>query len=230
MAGRMDLGEAVRDYCERLDGGFWSEPLNAVTNAGFLVAAAVALALLRRQRQSDPAARALIAVTASVGVGSFVFHTLATRGAMLLDVIPIAIFIYGFFLLALRRLFGLGAAASVLLTALFALASLVTDAAFQGLNGSVAYLPALAALVTFSTLLWRRNRFAARGLAMAAGVFTISLLFRSFDRAICPAFPVGTHFLWHLLNAFVLWLLLRTAILSALGQPQPEGERAHNRM
>jgi MYXO-CTERM domain-containing protein len=226
----MDFSEAVRDYCERLDGGFWSEPLNAVTNAGFLVAAAAALTLLRRRRQRDPAARALIAVTASVGVGSFLFHTFATRGAMLLDVIPIALFIYGFFLLALRRLFGLGAGVSVVLTALFALASYVTDASFHGLNGSVAYFPALAALVTFSTLLWRRNRFAARGLAIAAGVFTVSLLFRSGDRAICPVLPVGAHFIWHLLNALVLWLLLRIAILSQSGEPQPEGERAHRRM
>ena len=210
----MDWREPVRDYCERLDGAFWSEPLNALTNAGFLIAAAAALVLLRRRREPDPAALALIVVTASVGVGSFLFHTLATRGAMLLDVIPITIFIYGFFLLALRRFFGLGVVAGVVATALFGVASFLFGSIVHGLNGSVAYLPALVALAGFSSLLWRREPFVAQGLAVAAGVFLISLVLRTIDRAICPAIPTGTHFLWHSLNAVVLWLLLRTAIMT----------------
>jgi hypothetical protein len=32
---------------------------------------------------------------------------------------------------------------------------------------------------------------------------------------VCPALPTGTHFLWHLLNAVVLFALLRTALLSS---------------
>ncbi|MGJ0509454.1 MAG: ceramidase domain-containing protein [Methylocystis sp.] len=210
----MDWREPVRDYCERLDGGFWAEPLNATTNAAFLIAAAAALGLLLRRRQSDPAAAALIAVTASVGVGSFLFHTLATRGAMLLDVIPIAIFIYGYFLLALRRFFGLGVVDGVLATLLFGLASFLLDSHVRGLNGSVAYLPALAAIAGFATLLWRRRPEAAHGLAAAGAVFSISLVFRTMDRAVCPVFSPGAHFLWHVLNACVLWLLLRTAIMA----------------
>ena len=59
-----------------------------------------------------------------------------------------------------------------------------------------------------------RNLAAAKGLAAAAGVFLVSLCFRTIDREICAAFPLGAHFLWHLLNALVLWLLLRTAILA----------------
>ena len=45
-------------------------------------------------------------------------------------------------------------------------------------------------------------------------LFAISLFFRTIDRAICPAFPLGAHVLWHLLNACVLWLLLRAAIVA----------------
>jgi hypothetical protein len=29
---------------------------------------------------------------------------------------------------------------------------------------------------------------------------------------VCREFPLGTHFIWHLLNAILLYVLLRTAI------------------
>ena len=51
-----------------------------------------------------------------------------------------------------------------------------------------------------------------RGLAPAALLFAISLGLRTADLALCPAFPLGTHFAWHILNAVVLYVLLRTAM------------------
>ena len=36
---QMEWFEAVDGYCERVDAAFWSEPINAVTNAAFLIAA-----------------------------------------------------------------------------------------------------------------------------------------------------------------------------------------------
>ncbi|WP_442753765.1 ceramidase domain-containing protein [Methylocystis sp. JAN1] len=210
----MNWQEPVIDYCERLDGRFWAEPLNAFSNAAFLVAAAAAYSLLRRRGQGDAPAAALIVVTAAVGCGSFIFHTVATRGAMLLDVIPIAVFIYGYFLLALTRFFGMALLPAAAVTLGFAGASFLVDAHIAGLNGSVAYLPALAALVCFSALLRDRRPETAKGLAAAAATFLVSLTFRTIDRDICAFVPSGAHFLWHLLNACVLWLLLRTAILA----------------
>ena len=94
-------------YCERLDPSFWAEPVNALTNAAFFVAAWAAFRLWRRNGHGDRAILALILVVVAVGLGSFAFHTLATRGALLLDVGPIGIFIYGYVLLALRRFLAL---------------------------------------------------------------------------------------------------------------------------
>jgi hypothetical protein len=208
----MNLLEPVLDYCERLDGGFWAEPLNAISNAGFLIAAAAAYRLLNRRGGRDLPVLTLIGVTASVGVGSFIFHSVATRGAMLLDVIPIAVFIYGYFFLAQRRFFGLSAIVSAGITMAFAAASFVVDASFSGLNGSIAYLPALAALMSISLLLASHDRESARGLGLAAATFAVSLVFRTLDRDLCGVFSFGSHFIWHLLNALVLWQLLATAI------------------
>ena len=194
-----------------------------MTNIAFLLAAAAAFALWRRRRETDHPALALIVVTALVGVGSFIFHTVATRGAMLFDVVPIAVFIYGYFLLALRRFFCLGAFVSTAITLLFAAASYFVENTFHGLHGSVSYLPALGAMICFAALLWprTRRRQTAAGLALAALVFAASLTFRTMDGDVCAGFPLGTHFLWHILNACVLWLLLRTAMLHA----EPEGSR-----
>ena len=66
-------------------------------------AAAAAFVHWRRGDRKDWPALALIGVVTAVGIGSFVFHTVATRGAVLADVIHIAVFIYGYLLLALRR-------------------------------------------------------------------------------------------------------------------------------
>ncbi len=208
----MDWRAPVIDYCERQSPAFWAEPANAVSNFAFIIAAAAGFLLWRRRGGADYPALALIIVTASVGVGSFIFHTVATRGAMLLDVIPIAIFIYGYFLLALRRYFRLPMAPAAAMTLAFAAGSSFAGT-IESLNGSVGYLPALAALSIFAALLWSRGqRETARALAAAALLFAISLVFRTIDRAVCPVFPLGAHFVWHLLNACVLWLLLRAAI------------------
>jgi hypothetical protein len=210
----MDWRAPVIDYCERQSSAFWAEPVNALSNFAFVIAAANAFLLWRRRGGIDYPALALIIVTASVGVGSFIFHTVATRGAMLLDVIPIGIFIYGYFLLALRQFFGLAMAPATAITLAFAVGSSFATT-IDALNGSVGYLPALAALWIFAALLWPRGqRETARALAAAGLIFATSLIFRTIDRAICPAFPLGAHFLWHVLNACVLWLLMRAAIVA----------------
>ena len=69
----MDWLAAVDGYCERLGPGLWAEPVNAVTNAAFLVAAAVMWWRCAGLWWS----RALCAVLAAIGVGSGLFHTFA---------------------------------------------------------------------------------------------------------------------------------------------------------
>jgi peptidoglycan/LPS O-acetylase OafA/YrhL len=142
-------------YCERVTPAFWAEPLNALSNIAFLIAAYAAFDLWRREGKGDPVILALIVVVAVVGLGSFAFHTLATGGAMLLDVTPIGVFIYGYFLLALRRFLQLSWPIALLSLAGFialslALASYVPR---EVLNGSSGYLPALAALIGFGLVL-----------------------------------------------------------------------------
>lgn len=207
--------EPVDLYCERTDPSFWAEPINAFTNGAFLIAAALAFVLWRRRGDRDPATLCLIVVTALIGIGSFAFHTLATRGAVLLDVIPIALFVYGYLFLALRRFLNLQRLATVGILLAFIVASegLSVVLPRDFLNGSVDYVPPLAALITVG-IMTGANRVGS-SILLATVIFLVSLVFRTIDRAVCEGFPIGTHFIWHLLNAGVLYILLRTAIFVA---------------
>jgi hypothetical protein len=211
----MSWSEPINLYCERSGSSFWAEPANALTNIAFLIAAAAAFVLWRRSSGRDPLIAGLIAVTALIGVGSFAFHTLATRGAVLLDVIPIALFVYLYLYLALRRFLHLRLTAALGILAAFVVASRTLSWLVPPdfLNGSYDYLPPLAALIGVGLLV--RDSHISRSILLAAAVFLISLVFRTIDRTICSSFPIGTHFIWHVLNAVVLYVLLRTAVLAA---------------
>ena len=210
----MDWSTPLDLYCERTDASFWAEPVNALSNVAFLIAAAVAFRLWRRGDRDDWPALALIGVVAAVGIGSFVFHTVATRAAILADVIPIAIFIYGYLLLALVRFLHFEAVAAGAIVVAFAAGAQALAAAAPPrlLNGSVGYLPALVALIAVALAAGEPGT--RRSLWLAAAVFAVSLAFRTADTAICPQFALGSHFIWHVLNAVVLYLLLRTAIVA----------------
>ena len=218
--------DTVDNYCERLDPRFWAEPLNAWSNAAFLVAAFLALRLWLRTGRLDAVSLWLITVTAAIGVGSFLFHTIAVRWSVLADVLPIGIFIYSYFYLAMRRFLGLRPLAAAAATVLFCLFSLGFDriwaVPFPGvtLNGSVGYVPAVLALLAVGCVCaFAGHTRVARALLLSGLVLTVSLCFRSVDLALCPVLPIGTHFLWHGLNGCVLFLLMRAAILHE-GRPQ----------
>ena len=49
-------------------------------------------------------------------------------------------------------------------------------------------------------------------MAVGAGMLAVSLIFRTIDEAVCGAFPLGTHFLWHILNAVLLGWMIRVLV------------------
>lgn len=207
----MNWSEPVDLYCERVGAGFWAEPVNALSNVAFLLAAGIAFVHWRRAGGRDWPTLALIVVLVAIGLGSFAFHTLATRGAVYLDVIPIAVFIYGYLLLALRRFLALPWRATIeLLVVFFAASRILPHLAGPGaLNGSLDYLPALLAMLI---LVWFVPSKVRPAVWLAAILFLVSLALRNMDQAVCVAFPLGTHFIWHLLNAAVLLVLIEAAI------------------
>jgi hypothetical protein len=229
----MSWSQQVFNYCERgQDPSIWAEPLNALSNGAFLVAALVAgrrLAALPPgtaiQRVERLWLGALAVLTAVIGLGSALFHTYATRWALIADVLPITLFMLAYLAYALRAFLGVGWPAIVLVLPAFLLtgsaAGRLACSAGDGttapcLNGSLGYGPALLALVLVG-LLARARGPSGRTLLRAAGVFLVSLTLRTLDQAVCSETtvlgePRGTHFFWHLLNGLTLYLLLAAAI------------------
>jgi hypothetical protein len=232
-------GATIFNYCERgADPSFWAESWNALTNGGFILAALAGAIMLagRPARERLLWHYFFILNFIAIGVGSFLFHTLATPQSAVADTAPIGIFMVAYLIFALRRFVGLpwfwtGAALALFIAALniamqvqcwnggFGLLSDVPPhaSAQKCLNGSLGYFPALFAMWIIGGVMALR-RHPASALVLAAGaVFAVSLTFRSLDYTFCKDVVllgrrVGTHFLWHLLNSLTLFLLLASSI------------------
>ncbi len=210
-------------YCERTHSGFWAEPLNAMTNSAFIVAALLCVYFYKKSNASSSSIVLLIVLLFCIGVGSFLFHTFATAWAMVLDVVPILVFqisylwIYSRCLLKFKFLHSV-----VLLFAFFALGILFSLFP-EGLNGSLSYAPAWIAMLILGVVHYRMQK-AGRGIILVAAIlFFLSLIFRSIDLLICGHVACGTHFLWHLLNAGVLFLLIYALLPPGRGRTSMSG-------
>ncbi|MCV0394626.1 MAG: ceramidase [Rhizobiaceae bacterium] len=202
-------------YCERTGPEFWSEPLNAFTNLAFIAAGLAGLVEARRH-----GAGRLVEILAwwvgAIGVGSFLFHTIANRLTMWLDILPIAVFTLAYTAFAIRRYLGFGRLpTTAIFLAYYAGAAMLTmsvpEQVREATAGSTAYLPAFLALFVFGTWASIRNHPAGRWLLAGAFLFALSVTFRALDPHVCDALPFGTHFLWHVLNGAMLCLLLIAA-------------------
>ena len=159
----MDWTAPIDSYCERLDPAFWAEPVNAVTNAAFLIAALVTA--LRLRGRALPVAWALTGILATTGIGSFLFHTFARPWAGMADTLPILLFILAYLYAATRDFLGATWKTSALVTLGYFPFATVTIPLFRlipGLAGSAGYATVSTLMVVYAGLLWRRSRDRAR--------------------------------------------------------------------
>ena len=202
-------------YCERVGMGVFAEPLNAVSNVSFLLAALAAWVLAKRTGALSVGVRVLIAIGASVGIGSILWHTYPTMLTLILDSVPILIFIIWYIWLYARNVIGMRPLFAVASAAAFLLATFLALPFSGVLHGAFVYTPGLIVTLVLGVLHARERRRAARfTLLAAAGVYLAALFFRTIDNEVCPVLPIGTHFLWHLLIGLVTYLAMRPLILS----------------
>ena len=197
----------VDGYCERLAPDYWAEPVNALTNLAFVVAAAVMAPRVAGRRTGQ----AMVAVLAAIGVGSWLFHTHANRLTGLMDVVPILCFILLYVFAATRDFLGARPWVAVVAAVGFipyAAATVPLFAMIPGLGSSAGYAPVPLLILIYAAVLWRSAPGTARGMAAGAAILLVSLTFRTLDGPLCGVVPVGTHFLWHILNGVMLgWMI-----------------------
>ena len=204
---------AVTHYCERVSDAFWAEPFNAVTNLAFILAA---VTLVKALRQSGEPIRGLwdlwllTGLIVAVGTGSFLWHTLATPWTELADVIPILLFLSLFLLSFLVRVANLDPGWVAFWFLLYQTVNFTLQAALPAdlLNGSIFYLPTWVSLLIITLYCKTTNKPCGSRLLLATLIFTLSLTLRTIDTAICSIWPLGTHFIWHLLNGLTLYLTM----------------------
>lgn len=215
----MDLTRAIDGYCERLDPGFWAEPINAVTNGAFILSAVFMWA----RRGDVPRAGLLCLILFCIGVGSFLFHTFAQPWAAMADVAPILAFILAYVYAINRVGWGMSRWPALGVTALFFPYAALTVPVFgmlPWLGASAGYVPVALLILIYAVSLSGRDRQLAQGMAIGAGLLLVSLVFRTLDLPLCDAVPLGTHFMWHLINAVLLGWMIEVYARAALGKPR----------
>ena len=201
-------------YCERVGAGSLAEPLNAVSNISFLLAAWAAWVLAKRTGTLSAGVRVLIAIAASVGIGSILWHTYPVSLTLILDIVPILVFISWYIWLYTRNVVGMRSLFAVASVAAFLLETFLALQYSDVLHGALVYTPGLIAALVLGVFHARQRRVARFTLLAAAGVYMAALFFRTIDNEVCPVVPIGTHFLWHLLIGLVTYLAMRSLILS----------------
>lgn len=206
--------ESVDIYCERVSAAFWAEPLNAISNIFFIIAAIMAFRLWQKSASRSWDLLTLSILIAVVGIGSFTFHTIATRWASLADIIPIAIYIHfglGVFLYRVLKLDLMWAMLGAFGYFLFggALQKVIPP---ELMFRSGQYAAAMLLLLLMSVISYIKHVPSAKFFLGSFIVFVISLTFRSIDIPICADFPFGVHYMWHFLNSVVMYLVYKGII------------------
>ena len=216
-------------YCERTAVGWWQEPLNTWSNLFFLLAALAALWYCRRRDHApsyfvDKIHLLLCIELFAVGIASWIFHASGKALFETLDTLMILVFLATATFALLVR--GVGFSRLQALLGVVALVSVVALLAYLPLVGivlldGVHYIPAVLALLVIALLIRRHAKTignpdllnSAAGIVATFIVLLVSLTMRTLDIPLCDDLrygtqPLGTHFLWHTLNALALFLVI----------------------
>lgn len=204
----------MRTYCERCGPGLFDEPLNAISNLVFLLAAWAAWRLSVRQRAPSAGSWVLIGLSLCVGVGSALWHTFATSWALVLDVVPIMLFQLAFLWLYGRQIAKLHAAPLITSLIAYVVIGLWMREYREWLNGGMMYVPSFVVAWSVGVHYYLVGRRERSILLANAAVFCVALTCRSIDLVVCRQLPIGTHFLWHVLTGLGVYLAMRVIVVA----------------
>tara|TARA_B100000035_G_scaffold235688_1_gene203950 strand:+ start:919 stop:1551 length:633 start_codon:yes stop_codon:yes gene_type:complete len=195
-------------YCERTNGQIFNEPVNAISNIFFII---VSLSLIKilRKNQSNKIYYIQPILIFFIGIGSFLFHLNPNIITLYSDVIPIFLFSLSFIFFFNRDIININYLNNALLFLLFFFLFLFITPKinYEILNGSEFYFANYFFLTMYTIWLYLKKSDFFQLLLLGFIFFNLSILLRSLDNHICEYFSIGTHFLWHFLNAYLLKIL-----------------------
>lgn len=202
----------ISQYCERAGAGFFSEPFNVISSLAILVSAYFIYKFLKKQAIKSFRYWFLFLLLVIVGFGSILWHSFRHPLVLALDAIPIYIFFFTFLYLLLKRLTESTIGALVLLISFFVVQVLASYFFPDFINGTVRHV--IFATFSLSLIIWVYRKFKNlnRHLLAAFLLYVLAIIFRLIDNSVCSIFPIGTHFLWHILNAAVAYFAIRALL------------------
>ena len=206
--------QPIDQYCERLGSGLWAEPLNVLTNLAFIISALFARRLACQLNTNSVGATALWSIMLFIGVGSVLFHTVANGLTKWMDILPILFFQLTYLWVYCRQVIIFSMTFSSLAMLGFGMMVFLSQWDASLLNGSIGYVPAFVAILLLALFHFFSNKRARYSLLLSVFLFGLSLCFRAIDLRVCEHLPMGTHFLWHVINALVLYIAVRGLYLN----------------
>lgn len=207
----MNLTQNIDIYCERLVPGILAEPINFITNIAFFLSFILLFRQYKKRTFGDKATAKysliLIYLVLLMGIGSFIFHLYGTVWAAITDTLPIMIFIILYLYLSIRFYLN----QSIIIATLSLLAFLFFNffLSYIGIEEISSYLMALFSMLIISILAYLRKEYdISMGLLISSLIFIVSLSFRQIDALSCSYLSIGTHWVWHILNAILLYVLV----------------------
>ena len=207
----INLNTSIDIYCERVSSDLFAEPINFLSNIAFIIAFYILIRRLKDASFGDKALKncstILTYIILFIGLGSFLFHAFGNLWSAFADTFPIMIFILFYLYIAVR--FYLKQNNFVAATALIIFLSLNVFLGYAGIEEISSYLTALFAMLLISVISLMRDEIEiSRGLFTTSIIFMISLTFRQLDNFACSYMSLGTHWIWHILNAILLYSLV----------------------
>jgi len=202
-------------YCENFQNlPFTSQPVNTATNIAFFIAGILLTNLYWKTKLKSKWINALIILVFFIGIGSTIWHYSGTKIGKLLDVGPISLFMFLSIYYFLNKILKMSVPKIVFSLIIFGALSLLSLLIFkeEPFKSSAGYLPALMVLALLTYLAFKKVNIIFKELFYALITFLFAIIFRSIDFAVCNNFPIGTHFLWHILNGIFVYLLVKALI------------------
>ncbi len=144
-----------------------------------------------------------------------------------MDVLPITVFIHLYIISFFKRVIALNIVISILVMAAFVGVGVFFQYYFppDTLNGTIMYVPTyLMLIIMIFLLVFVKQSPLYLHLINTAVIWTFSLAFRTMDMQICShTHQIGTHFLWQLLNAIVLYRMLTLVIVDKMAKQNNPG-------
>ncbi len=209
----IDIFTRFPHYCESYQHLWLNEPLNIISNLSFFVGAYYLYKLARNKKYNKNVSIFLTGIMVILGLGSLAWHSHRTTLTLLSDELPIYIFIIFAFYFLIQSL---TKKHTLTVTTLFftILVYYLLFAYIPVLNlfqGSLHYVFALCIFFVINTLIIHKFG-SSYSFTFPLSILVIALIFRMIDISLCPIFPIGTHFLWHILVATGIYLSSHTIL------------------